>query len=473
MAYHHHTANYAFGQGSLNPEQRIIVGNRKGPKEPRRVAAHLGVSPEQPNLIIDHTYWADGEYLPTFLTKRCLDREQFFRYRQNYPEGDGKTVWGQGLKNRVVNLVHTFSNSHDIQSLDKINEFIAWSAKYCGAEAVALLAYTLDHSAQERGVHQTNHPRMQTEDALLKFDGQGPLSQLQLLQYATSGIDVIINPHNHCPEDTQTLCDEVNQELLPLHERSIKQNSTLRYRIDFINLNLAPMVGLFIKDFGNSNLGFDLSNGGENVLFMGPDEGILNFVKEVRKYADLPNSAIAGMNKKRSPDGNNIDILELTHVEGLTEERGIQDMHIILLDDAIRSGTTMQKNVELLRGIEIEGIIRDPRIKGTPKRVAVYATRTNFAGNSPDILNSHHIDDVIITNADPRGIRNLGALDQKTQMIWINFLMGEAVKAVEKGEDPNDVLTQDYIRKNRLLKIETPHGHSRFTDQRYEGRGII
>ncbi|MAF99155.1 MAG: hypothetical protein CMH61_00940 [Nanoarchaeota archaeon] len=471
MPFKHHVAQYQLGNGELRPEQRIVVGTRRGPKEPRRLAEHLGLSRQQPKTLITHRNWPNGEYLPTFMTKECLPskdglreaRADLFRYVPNY-EKEGKQVWGEGLRGRTVYIVHTLSNSLSVQELEKRVEFIARTAKYNGAEHVSLIAYTLGHSAQERGSHETENERMQTEKDKEKFDGQAVISRLQLQLYATAGVDTIITPQNHCPKETQSLCDDVNEEFIPMQIQSREINSTLRYHLDFVHVDLAPMLGYFISDYGGSHLGFDLSNSGENVLFLCVDNGIYQdgFVQRARQHSRLHNAALAVLNKKRTEDGSKIDIIELVHTEGLTEERGIEGMYVFGPDDEIRSGETMRKVFEVFRGQTLEGLVRDPKIRGTPARIAAYAARTNFAGNSVDILSSPAIDDVVITNSDPRGLRNIGELDRKLQMLWINFMMAEAAKANERGEDPSSILTPDYIREHDLLRVEVPHGHERF-----------
>ena len=133
----------------------------------------------------------------------------------------------------------------------------------------------------------------------------------------------------------------------------------------------------------------------------------------------------------------------------------------------------MRKNTEALMGMKVEGIVRDPRIKGIPRKVAIYSTRTNFAGGSIDVLLSPAINDVVITNADPRGIKKMGSLRHKTQHIWVNFIMAEAAKAIERGENPNEILTKDYINENKLIKINIPHGHDRLRRNKRNDQGII
>ncbi len=404
----------------------------------------------------------DQEYLPTFNAKHCLDNELFNLYSKNYKTGSGEIKYGNGLRGKVVYIVHTLSKHLSPQDLEMRLCYISDTAKYNGAEAVVLVAYTLDHSAQERGVWDLKHPRMQTNEAKIKFDGQAPLSRNFLRTLAISGVDAIVTPHNHCPEDTQQNVDIVNYEMKPLHKRAKSLNSTMRHNLKFMHVDLAPMIGYYMSDLSAKYIGFDLSDNGRNVFFISPDEGGLPFVKSVRKYSGLKNSAIGSMVKKRGAGGN-IEELTLGYLQGLDEKRGIENMDIILLDDAIRSGETADVNLSVLihgtgkfRGKELR---LDPRIKGKPRKIAFYATRTNFAGDSIRILSRPTIDDIIITNADPRGVAEKGKLDRKTQFLWINFMLAEGAMCLEQGINPDKVLTPEYIRKKNLLFVDFPHAH--------------
>ncbi|MFA6462274.1 MAG: hypothetical protein WCV90_08485 [Candidatus Woesearchaeota archaeon] len=472
MAYFHHRASYSLGDRLLNSTDRVVVGTRDpGAKEDRRVARHLGLSSQHPTVISDHRLWSDEEYLPVFNTKRCLTDRTLSRFLSNYQDADGQERYGYGLKGKTVYIVHTFSTQYSPQDLVKRVEFIAETAKEQGAEAVVLLAYSLNYSAQERGVHKP-HPRMTTPAALKKFDGQGITARMQLKHYLVAGVDAVITAHNHCPDDIADLCNDVNEEFAPLNQIATENNWNMRYKLKFYNVNLAPMFGLLVSDFGESHLGLDISDKGRNILFLGPDKGVEEYIRSLRDHSGLTNSALAIMDKKRAADGKSIDLLQLYKHEGIDLARGIEGMDIVVADDAIRSGETMRNNLQVLRGIHLEGLVRDPIIKGSPRKVVAMATRTNFAGNSRLILESGVIDDLVITNADPRGLRNLNELDRKTMGVWINFVMGEAGMALERGEDPDAVLTTSYIRDHQLMHIEVPHGHYRFTDREPE-RGIF
>ena len=105
MPYHHHPALYELGGRQLAPSERVVVGTRPGSMEPRRIAADMGMSEEQPELLINSRTWDDGEFLPTFATGEALTRPEFAGYLPNYTGPDGQRVWGQGLRGRTVYIV--------------------------------------------------------------------------------------------------------------------------------------------------------------------------------------------------------------------------------------------------------------------------------------------------------------------------------------------------------------------------------
>ena len=299
MGIKHHVASYDLGDRLLDPKERVVVGTRDDLEEPMRIAHHLGLSMDHPNSIIEHTDFSDGPYVPTFMTKKALDDSRYGRFAENYLNPDGSPKAGEGLKGKVVYIVNTFSSKYDAQSLNKRAEYIARTAKYNGAEAVVLVAYTMFESAQERGSHDTDHQRMQTWEAKLKYDGQAPLSETEIASFAFHGVDFIINPHNHSPLDVDRHVININDELEPMYRRQVKANLNTRYKINFVHVDLAPVVGLYVSDYAESHLGFDLSNNGENVLFLAPDLGIEDFVKRVREQSGLTNSAFAAMHKEK------------------------------------------------------------------------------------------------------------------------------------------------------------------------------
>jgi len=458
MAVKHHHASYQLGERELRPDERIVVSTRIGPSEPLRIADHLGVSPNQPAMILGHLLHEDGQYLPTFAMTRALAGDRRFeRYLPNYQSEDGKVVFGQGLKGRTVYMVHVQDDHLSAADLNTRVLDIADSAKYLGAEAVVLLAYTLDHDAQERGVHDTNHPRMQTDEAKQRYDGQGKLLEARFRQYLNAGIDAVIVPQIHAEEEALNACNDVNEEYVGNHDHAMGLGSNRRYHLRLHCVDLAPVVSMLITDYG-TNLGIDLSDGGRNVLLINPDAGITSFGERVRQYTGLPYIASAVMKKTRAADGQ-IEHLTLEDSLGLSAEQGIEGMHIFMFDDRIRTGATIGKNIEALCGGTVEGLERDPRIKGKPASVTVYTTRTNLAGNSRDVLATPFIDHLLIANGDPRAFSRLGSLAWKTQMPYINFLMAEAAKCAERGVDPNSILTPSFIRSSHLLRVERPHGH--------------
>ena len=93
-------------------------------------------------------------------------------------------------------------------------------------------------------------------------------------------------------------------------------------------------------------------------------------------------------------------------------------------------------------------------------------------GSLRNLKRTSSIDDIIITGADPRGMRNVGELYTKTQNIRINFLMAEAARALEMNKLPEEHLSAEFIRSRDLLYVERKQGHHSLQKQR-RTRGII
>ncbi len=496
MVYFIHKAENPLGKGELNPAQRVVISTRGGPKEARYVADHLGLKNVHPDTIIKHRVFDDDEYLATFQTKRCLDEDgqEFARYLLNYypdaerfieetyaeqggiellntysarPDDEQYPVllqrvreryqarFGFGLEGMVVYITHTLSNHLSVQDLAWRIGTLAETAKQNGASAVVLLAYSLPYGAQERGVHDLEHKRMQDEESRRRYDGQGKTLQTFFKHLITKGVDSVVFPHAHALKETMQIAEEVNEWYRPMYEQALRTGSTDRHHIKPVHLDLAPIIGSFFTQKGENILELDLSNSGKRILFLSPDAGARGFVKAVRKKSGLKNSSLATMSKRRDRTGK-VVMLKLKDVEGL--ENGLDNMQVLVFDDAIRSGGTMQRNIEVLRGVYKGDMRRDERLLGTPERVLIYATRTNFTHKAVDVLSSKSIDGIVITNSDARGFTNFGMLEHKTLQIYINFMMATAAKCLERGEDPNRVLTPEFIRENDLLKVDLPHG---------------
>jgi len=446
-----HISHYHLGDGPVPLENRVVVADRGYALDARRVAQHVGLSGSSPNLLLTLREWSDGEATPTFKL------QSFDRFRANYSTADGQPQYGYGLKGKIVYLVHNLTSDYTPPDLTTKLGQIAFTAKYQGAEAVVVLAYTLGYSAQERGVHDVDHTRMQGEKDKKRYDGQAPLLAQHLITLLNSGVDAIITPHNHSAVDVHRWVSTINGHYEPMYRAAVASGSTMRYQLRFAHVDLAPVLSAMLLQFGEKNFGMDLSDGGRNLVFMGPDAGIEYFVNATHSSIGLPNASKAILNKVRAADGTNIEELVLASSHGLDLSKGIEGMDVVVVDDVIRSASTVKSNISAIRGNPAANIL--VKIPGRPRKVLVYASRSNLEPTALTVLQDPAIDHLVLTNADDRAVERLKPLADRSQVLFINFLMAQAAMAVEEGKDPNDLLTVDYIRERNLLYLWQHEGH--------------
>ncbi|MBI2572348.1 hypothetical protein HYV86_00650 [Candidatus Woesearchaeota archaeon] len=463
-----HQATYSLGSGELRPDQRVVFATRPDIEEAARVALHLGLSPDHPRLILEHVLHADGEYLGTLQTKRSLGNgNQYVRFRANYGTEESPE-WGHGLRGMTAYIVDTLSNRFSVQDLVTRVGLLAQTAKYNGADNVVVLSYTLPYAAQERGIHDTDHPRMQTKKAKENYDGQGVSLNFVLKTWLNAGVDAVVTAHLHATNEARNITERLNKEYSPLARQAAQNNSNQRYTLNLFNISVAPLVGVFLADKGEEILSLNTQDKGRKIIVLGADVNATPFAQEIVVNAGWDNATYGGMNKTRGAGGA-VETLGLDKLVGpdgkeITGEVNLDGFDVLVVDDMIRQGGTMQKNNEVIIGSTVDGLTRDARITGRPNRVVVYATRSRLSETARTVLSAPAVNDIVLTGLDARVTHNIGQLGRKTILLWSNFLFGTAAKAIERGEDPATVLTPDYIRNNNLLDYHIPRSHRKRTD---------
>lgn len=401
---------------TLKPEDRVVVCNRRSISTrswPTQVARRLGLK-ESPAKAAKHVLFsADGEYKSVFRVPDASSR----------PEHIGK-----GLEGKTVYIISTDSTKHSRQELTMHNYLIANTARYNGATSVVLVQPNLWYAAQERGVHDTAHPRMQTLEQKLKFDGEGPSLRFVAELYKVAGIDAILTVHSHCPESVQRIFTEVYQ----------------RDNVVF-DLDISSVVGQY---FGQQRMNGQIvvENKGENVVFVAPDEGAASFVDKIWHAALLPNASIIYGLKKRSDETS----VQITFNRTSVNYSGYHKKTLILCDDMIRTGGTLARNVDLLYTPD-----------ASPARVILYATHSSLQ-EANERLNTSRIHDIVITNSVPTVFHYCGELEDVLTVLEIGGYVADALEhCLENKKQPEDVYTHSFIEKNfsRLVKVTCPETH--------------
>jgi ribose-phosphate pyrophosphokinase len=399
--------------------RRVLVCNRDSSTTrdwPASLARELGQRGVLEGVMTHVIFDADKEYLPTFR----------FRDAADTPELIGKRLGGA-----TVYIASQDSSTHSRQTLSWHNLQIAYTARYNGADNVVLVQPNLWYAAQERGTKDPGHPRMQTDTARAKFDGQAPTLRMAAEMYRTAGIDRIITVHTHSPADVERIFGEVYG----------------RPGVVF-DLDVSRIVGAFIGKRNMDGL-VEIVNDGENIVFVAPDAGAKEFVEKVLAASGLPNASAIYNMKDRSGQRN----VRVEFGDTSPNYTGYNNKILVLCDDMIRTGATMVGNIEKL----YEGLEK-------PARTVIYATHSNLT-EARRVLASDKIHDIIVTNSVPTVGMRCGQLGEKLTVLQIGGYVADAIpRCLETGVPPSKAYTSSFLASNfpRLVKVHNPPMHYKF-----------
>ncbi len=404
----------------LKPEDRVVVCNRRSISTrswPTQLARRLGLK-ESPAKAAKHVLFsADGEYKSVFRVPDTSSKPERI---------------GRGLEGKTVYIISTDSTKYTRQELTMHNYLIAQTARYNGAAAVVLVQPNLWYAAQERGVHDITHSRMQTLEQKLRFDGEGPSLRFVAELYKVAGVDAILTVHTHCSESVRRIFTEVYQ----------------RDGVVF-DLDISRIVGQY---FGPQQMNGQISieNKGENIVFVAPDEGAASFVDKVWHATQLPNaSLIYGLKKRRDETS-----VQITFNRTSENYHGYNKKILILCDDMIRTGGTLARNVDLLYTPD-----------ASPARVILYATHSSLQ-EANERLNTPRIHDIVVTNTVPTVFQQCGELEDVLTVLEIGGYVADAIEhCLENKQQPEDVYTSSFIEKNFLRLVKVARHETHYTNK--------
>lgn len=330
--------------------------------------------------LISLKEFANKEFCPRFLVENVT------------PEN-----LGYNLKGKSVYIISTASHFHSRNELAMRNCLIASAAKENGADFVALVEPDLFYSAQDRGPRTESHPQVTDFDSRLKFAGQPWSLQLYATLLKQAGVDVVMTVHNHKPEVTERIYQEVfggdSPHGLPR----------------FINLDISHIVAHYILDSGLARI----SNSGEHVCFVAPDSGAVGFASRVKEFSGLKNSVMVNIEKIRKGQREvemNIDDEDLRLLKG---------RDVFILDDMVRTGGTISASVKRLMENE----------DWHPNKIYFYCTHTYISPEGRENLNSSFISQFITTNTIPNILNrdDQGRLRKKTVVLKLERFIANAV----------------------------------------------
>lgn len=329
----------------ISTDDVIIVGNASDDPFAIDLAFAVGQSIDIADMISMKTF-ANSEFCPRFIS----DEQDFTRI-------------GTRLAGKTVVIVSTSSRVVSRQNLAMRNLIIARAAKENGAREVVLVEPDLFYSAQDRGPHQDLGQTSFERDAkdLKKFDGQPFTARLYAEMLRLAGVDRVITVHNH--------------------SISVQQEFTRIFDGRFHNLIPTEIYADYLL---NSNL-VDAGPDGEGLALCAPDKGARTFVQQLYASLGLPKARLILLDKVRSGER---DVVITLHDESESSLESVRDHDIVLLDDMVRTGSTVVQACEFLRS-------------AAPRRVVFGVSHFYASDEGRQKLASTALDEILTLNTLP------------------------------------------------------------------------
>jgi len=294
---------------SIRPADVVVVGNSSDDPFAIDVAFGLGQSDDIADLISMKTF-ANSEFCPRFIS----DENDF-------------TAIGAKLAGRTIVIVSTSSRSVSRQTLAMRTLLIARAAKENGAAQVVLVEPDLYYSAQDRGPRPElgRTPFERDVHDLKKFDGQPFTAKLYGEMLKLAGVDCVVTVHNH----------------------SFAVQSMFHDIFEGRFHNLVP-YDIYVDYLRNSDV-VSCGGDGEGLALCAPDQGAREFVQEMYARLGLPKAKFIMLDKRRAGE-RDVEITLHPQSESTFEE--LRGHDIVLLDDMVRTGSTVVKTCQFLKRVE-------------------------------------------------------------------------------------------------------------------------
>ena len=356
---------------------------------------HMVGQPEEISDIISLKVYANSEFCPRFISD----------------EADVSKIGGQ-LNGKTI-VICSAATNHTRGSLAMRNLVLARGAKDNGAKKVILVEPDLFFSAQDRGPHRGPDEQKRPLEDLKKFDGQPFTSRLYAELLKSAGVDVVITVHNHSAK--------------------VQKLFSYLFNGEFHNLIPSDLYADYIRYSDMVVTGKD----GDNLVLVAPDHGAEPFMKSVYDSLGLSKTARLIMEKVR--DGERKVSMTVSKESDFGLE-GIKGKDVIVLDDMVRTGSTIVECCRLLR-------------QGNPNKICFGVTHFLSSAEARENLNSKFVDEILTLNTIPSILNrdSQGRLRKKLVVLkiekWIaRFLLQYMNKDAAKFE--KDFYSVDMSSKN-------------------------
>jgi ribose-phosphate pyrophosphokinase len=347
--------------------------------------------------------YANTEFCPRFISD------------ENALQGVGASLSGKTV------IICSAAANHTRGSLAMRNLILARAAKDNGAQRVILVEPDLFFSAQDRGPQRGDAEQHRSAADLKKFDGQPFTAKLYAELLKSAGVNVVVTVHNHSAKVQRIFSDLFGGE--------------------FHNLYPAELYSDYIKSSDMVVTGEQ----GDNLVLCSPDEGATSFVNAVWDSLKLPNCTRIVMHKQRT--GERQVSMSIRPGSGDSLD-SIAHKHVIVLDDMVRTGSTIVECCRVLR-------------QGNPSRICFGVTHFLSGPEIRENLNSKSIDEILTLNTIPSVLNrdSQGRLRKKMVVLkiekWIaRFLL--RYMRLNADKFANDFYSVDMSSKNPRWR-PTPH----------------
>ena len=327
---------------------------------------------------------------------------------------------GRSLEGKAV-VICSAATNHTRGSLAMRTIILARAAKDNGATKVILVEPDLFFSAQDRGPHRGQDEDQRSLEDLKKFDGQAFTAKLYAELLKGAGVDAVITVHNHSSK--------------------VQKLFSHTFGGEFYNLIPDEMYADYIRSSDLVMPGGE----GENLVLCAPDMGALPFVIQVRESLGLERTARIIMEKERS--GERQVRMKLSGLSDVGLEQ-IVGKDVIVLDDMVRTGSTIVECCKLLRG-------------GNPRKICFGVTHFYSSPEGRENLHSRHLDEILTLNTIPSILNrdSQGRLRKKMVVLkiekWIaRFLLRHLGEDATKFE--GDFYSVDMSSKNPRWRPTLP-----------------
>ncbi len=322
----------------------IIIGNVSDDPFAIDIGHMCGQVEEVSDLIALKSY-ANTEFCPRFISD----------------ESDMERI-GKGMLGKVVVICSTSGmEGRDSQAMR--NLILARAAKDNGAAKVVLVEPDLFYSAQDRGPIATEEERVagRSKQDMKKFDGQPFTSRLYAELLKAAGVDVVVTVHNHSTK--------------------VQELFSKSFAGEFYNLLPHEVYADYIKFSDMVVSGKD----GNNLVLCSPDKGGIPFMNGVYDALNLPKTRRIWMEKTRSGERK---VSVSIHPDSDLSLSEIEGKDVIVLDDMVRTGSTV---------VECCGLLR----QGKPNRICFGVTHFYSSPEARENLNSRDVDEILTFNTIP------------------------------------------------------------------------